>query len=626
MTKKTILPFGMWPSPISAAMISQRVRIDELQWSEDGSSILYLEQRGDQGTLYEQPLNDARREMTDGFNVRGGIGYGGGEFTAAGGALIFTNRNGQLFRRSLAYGRPHPITPPFGAAAAPALSPDGRWVMYVHSDGQTDGIALVESGGDEWPQQLVRGADFYMQPVWHPAGQWIAWVEWDHPNMPWDGTRLMLARAAGSPPQLSNVAQIAGGDEVAVCQPRFSPDGRFLTYLEGNGEWERLVLYNLKSGTRTTLVEGDGFTISTPAWVQGIHSYGWSHTGQRIFYLRNFAGTTTLWQVELAGGQSTQIDTAPYTWLSQLAVSPLRDELAFMASAGNQPARLVRWDGHSLHTLARTDPESLDPASLTLPQDITWQAPDGTTVHGLYYPPFSEKFTGGGLPPAIVNIHGGPTSAATTTYSSEACYFTSRGYAYLEVNYRGSTGYGRSYMRALYDHWGHYDSEDAAFGAKALIDQRLADPKRLVIKGGSAGGFTVLNVLVHRPGTFKAGLCLYGVSNLFNLAMDTHKFEARYTDKLVGVLPETAGRYQAYSAAFHAVQIRDALAIFQGADDRVVPPSQSEEIVKALRERNIPHLYRLYPGEGHGFRRPENLLDFWQQVERFLQQNVLFSA
>jgi dipeptidyl aminopeptidase/acylaminoacyl peptidase len=272
----------------------------------------------------------------------------------------------------------------------------------------------------------------------------------------------------------------------------------------------------------------------------------------------------------------------------------------------------------------RSTAESIPPADLPSPYEIEWQSSDGETVYGIYSPPVSSRFEGIGLPPAIVLIHGGPTSAVNIGYNLEAAFFTSRGYGYLEVNYRGSTGYGRAYRNALRGNWGRLDVIDAADGAKALVAQGLADEHRLVIKGGSAGGYTVLNALIQYPGLFKAGLCSYGVSNLFTLAMDTHKFEARYTDSLVGPLPEAAQKYRDWSPVFHAEKIQDPVAIFQGEEDVVVPPSQSEEIVKALKANGVPYEYHLYPGEGHGFRKSETRKAYYEAVERFLLQYVIY--
>jgi dipeptidyl aminopeptidase/acylaminoacyl peptidase len=462
-----------------------------------------------------------------------------------------------------------------------------------------------------------------MQPVWHPGGKRIAWVEWDQPNMPWDGTRLKLAALAGDPPAISHAEVVAGDRDVPIFQPAFSPDGRWLSYIAEEGEWDRLYLLNLETGERRVLVEGG--SLARPPWVQGIRTYGWSPTSQSIYYLVNDAGFASLWRVELESGQSKRIDLGPYTWLNQIAVSPRAERVALIAEAPSIPRRIIVWDEHGVEIIRRSDPESIAAEDLPQFRAITWNAPDGTLVHGLYSPPTSSCYKSSGLPPAIILIHGGPTGSVSAGYDGDAAFFTSRGYAWLAVNYRGSTGYGRSYMLKLREHWGELDVEDAVGGAQALIDQGLADPHRIVIKGGSAGGYTVLNSLIRHPGFFKAGLCSYGVADLFTLDMATHKFEERYNATMVGELPEAAGRYQAWSPIFHADKIRDAIAVFQGSVDRVVVPEHSERIVTVLRERKVPHIYRLYEGEGHGFRRTDTLTSYYQDVERFLIEHVVFA-
>ena len=643
--QKSSSPFGLWPSPITPQLLGQAVRLENPQFDRDGRTLLWLEGRSDRGALVAQTGSEARQDLTEEQSVRGTVGYGGGEYTVGRGLVIFAERGGRLYARSLGAGQPSPITPPFGFCASPALSPDGRWVCYVFSDGKLDLLALVDTNGQQWPYQLARGADFYMQPAWHPSGKQLAWVEWNHPNMPWDGTRLMLAALSGDPPRLEQPKLVAGGPNLPVCQPLFSPDGRYLSFIVANGEWEDLTLLDLQSGALRTLVHGDGFHLCDSAWVQGMRWHGWSFDSRQMYYLRNAGGLASLWSADLESGRSIQIDTASYTWLTGLSVSPVADELAFWASAPSIPGRIVRVETQNLasqtnpdqitgagnlaslqHIVARSSGESLSPDYLPAPRPITWQAPDGTPVHGLYYPPANPNFTASGLPPAILHIHGGPTSHTAVTYSAEAAYFTSRGYAWLYVNYRGSSGYGRRYRDALRQRWGEVDVEDVAGGAQALAELGLADPGRLVIRGGSAGGYTVLNALIRYPGRFKAGVCEYGVSNLFTLAMDTHKFELRYLDSMVGPLPEASVRYHAWSPIYHAGLIRDPLAIFQGKEDKVVPPAQSEEIVAALRQNGVPHIYKLYDGEGHGFRKRETIIDYLQETERFLRQYVLFSA
>ncbi len=616
--------FGLWSSPLSAQMLGQSRRLDEVQWSQDGRSLLWLEGRSGRGVLVCQAEGEASRELTDELNVRGPVGYGGGEFTSGVDAIIFAERGGRLYRRPLGAGQARPITPPFGMCASPVLSPDGRWVLYVFSDGQNDRLGLVDAEGRDWPVQFARGADFYMNPVWHPGGEWVAWVEWDHPNMPWDGTRLKLGRAAGSPPRLTDEQVVAGGADTPVAQPLFSPDGRWLSYIVTGDEWDRLEVLDLQTMEKKVLVEGD-FHLSDLAWVQGIHSYGWSRTSQRLSYTRVLAGAFGLWSVDLAG-KSQPIECAPYTRIRQLSVSPADDSLAFIASAPSIPDRIVRMDKHGMRVVMRSQGEDIPADYFGVPQAVTWAAKDGTPVHGLYTPPTNPRFSGRGLPPVILHIHGGPSSVAPVGYSSDVLFFTTRGFGYMEVNYRGSSTYGRRYLNALRGNWGVTDTEDAAGAARALITQGLADPKRLVISGGSAGGYTVLNALAHHPGLFRAGICCFGVTDLFALARDTHKFELHYTDSLVGSLPEAGALYRERSPLTHCAKIRDALAFFQGAEDVVVPPAQTESMVQALQRAGVTSLYRLYPGEGHGFRRSETIIDYYNSALRFLEENVVYGV
>ncbi len=623
--KKQIRPYGLWPSPVSPQMLSRRIRIGEPQWDSDGKTLLWLEARAGQGTVVAQTAGDARRELNLLQSAGGGLMFGGGSFSVRDGVLLFAARDGRIYRRSLTPSQPRPITPPFGRVAAPVLSPDGRWVVYAFSDGQMDCLGLVDADGQAWPHKLAQGADFYMQPVWHPQSTYLAWVEWDHPNMAWHGARLKLARFDSQTGAVSEERIIAGDANTPVMQPEFSPDGRWLSFIRGTAEWEDLVLLDLQSGDEHVLVQGDGFMLSEPAWIQGRRFYGWHFTSNRIYYLRSQESLFTLWQGELSGGRSTQIDTGPYTFLDQLSVSPIRNEVAFIAAAPDIPSRIVRWDEDGLHTAAYSQPEMLPLEMISTPQPVQWNAEDGTAVYGNYYPPVNARYTGTGLPPAIINIHGGPTSQASLSYDGERTYFTSRGYGWLDVNYRGSTSYGRRYQTMLDGRWGDFDVEDAADGAQALVDLDLAEASQLVIRGSSAGGYTVLNSLVRYPGQYRAGICLYGIGNLFTLAMETHKFELHYNDRLIGVLPEARDKYYGWSALFHAERIRDPLALFHGSQDNAVPPAQSEEIARILQANGVPHLFQLYEGEGHGFRQEETIADYLRQTERFLQEQVLFA-
>jgi len=620
-SKKIQKAYGLWKSQITPELIAAAIRLGDSLWDTDGRTLVWREGRSGQGVLMAQPLGEAPYELSGEKNVRGGVGYGGGDFTVRHGLVIFAAKDGRLYRRPLGHGFPEPVTPEFGRLAAPQLSPGNHWVVFVHSYEGRDVLGLVDSAGKRWPDKLAEGADFYMQPAWHPSEEALAWIEWDHPNMPWDGTRLMYAVLEGDPPRIQAAQNLAGGEDIPILQPAFSPDGRYLSYVQNKGEWDQLILRDLQEGTEQVLVEGAA--LLKPAWIQGVVVQVWAPDSERIFFLQTQGGITALNVAALPSGEVSPVDMSPYTSLSQPAFSA-DGRISMAASAPTISPRIISKQRDKLTIHQRSTSESIPPKDLPTPYEINWRSSDGENVYGIYSPPTSSRYVGEGLPPAIVLIHGGPTSSISIGYDLEAAFFTSRGYGYLEVNYRGSTGYGRKYRQALRGNWGNLDVIDAAGGAQALIDQELADHSRLVIKGGSAGGYTVLNTLIRFPGLFKAGLCSYGVTNLFTLAMDTHKFEERYTDSLVGPLPDAAEKYRAWSPVFHAEKIQDPVAIFQGEEDKVVPPNQSEEIVKALKANGVPHEYHLYPGEGHGFRKSETRRKYYEAIERFLMQYVIF--
>jgi len=631
LTAKTLRQFGLWDSPIQPQSLAQGLRLSDVAWDSDGETLVWLEGRSDRGVLVCARAGEAPRDLTPELSVRARVGYGGGDFTVAGGHVYFVASTGRLYRQPLEPGPAVPLTPEFGQAASPAVSPDGRWLLFVHHYEGADGLAVVDVAGQGWPQKLVFGDDFYMQPCWHPDGDRIAWISWNHPHMPWDGTTLKLAtlRTGGSElPTARDIQTLAGGEDVAIFQPEFSPDGRYLAYVSDETGWGNLYLYDLVDGSHQALT-ADEAEIGGPAWAQGLRTYGFSPDGGMLYYLRSRAGVRRLWAYSLPEGKAQVLPAQEtYTWLEQIAVSPRRETLALIASSATMPSRAITWHAvgqEPVRVWRRSAAENVPPQDLSTPQSLSWKAPDGTEVHGLYYPPHSNAFESTGLPPAIVLIHGGPTAQSTASYDAQAQFFATRGYAVLRVNYRGSTGYGKAYMAALRGNWGVYDVEDAVGGARHLSKTGLADPDKLVIMGGSAGGYTVLQGLVTHPGFFKAGVCLYGVSNLFTLAADTHKFEERYLDSMVGPLPEASARYRERSPIFFADQIVDPVGVFQGEIDRVVPKAQSDEIVASLRARGVPHVYHVYEGEGHGWRKSETVEDFYQRVEGFLRQYVLFA-
>jgi dipeptidyl aminopeptidase/acylaminoacyl peptidase len=617
------IPFGLWRSPIAPTMIGSAARLNDLQFSPDGNFLVWSQSQDGKTCLLAQQGKDAPIDLSGEFNPRGAVGYGGGEFFAGKSGIVFADRDGRLYAKAYATGLPKALTPGFGGCASPVLSSDETFVVFVHSYEGRDVLAAVESQGKAWPKILTQGADFYMHPALSPDGSRLAWVEWDHPNMPWDGARLMIACLDAKELRLSEITQLAGDENQAVFQPIFSPDGTKLAWLQNSAEFDDLVVFDLQSGQRDCLLKNEN--LLPPAWVQGIRVLAWSADSSQIFYLENHLGSLVLKKISLETKVSQLIATPPYTLLEQIAVSS-RGEIGLIGQSAALAPRILVFSEGQERVAARSLPDAIPEEYFSAAQSVQWTSSDGVEVHGLYYPPANPDFSAEGAPPMITFIHGGPTSQSQNGFSLDCAFFTSRGYAFLMVNYRGSTGYGRAYRDALRNNWGKLDLQDAIEGSQAMVDRGLADPGKLVIKGSSAGGYTVLNALAHHPGFFKAGICMYGVSNLFLLEMETHKFEEHYNKSLVGSLPETAEKFYAWSPVFHAEKIRDALAVFQGDLDVVVPPSQSEAIVRQLKANGVPYIYKLYEGEGHGFRKKENLTDFYETVDQFLKQNVIFSV
>jgi dipeptidyl aminopeptidase/acylaminoacyl peptidase len=621
--------FGLWDSPISPLSLGRGITLADVAWDSDGS-LVWREGRSDRGVLVvKAPGEQAPRDLNSELSVRAKVGYGGGDFCAGHGNVYFAEaESGRIFRQPTRAGVAQPVTPAFGAAAAPTLSPDGQWLIYVHTYEGTDRVAIVDSQGIKWPDQLVSGDDFYMQPRWHPGGTQVAWIAWKHPNMPWDGTYLRQGKLefpAGGLPIINETQTIAGDENTSIFQPEYSPDGRWLAYVSDESGWWQLYLYDLQSGTHRQLTH-EPAEHGMPAWVQGLRVYAFSPDSHSIYFIRNSLGRNSLWRVEIVSGQMEQLPLGlGYTSLEQIALSP-SGKLGLIASGAGIPQRLVVLDpAGETQVVARATSEEIDPQVYSPAEAIEWTGMDGGRAYGLFYPPHNPGFQGEGLPPLVIDVHGGPTSQVKATFLPRAQFFTSRGYAVLVVNYRGSTGYGREYRNALRGNWGIYDVQDSVSGAQHLAAQGRVDGGRVVIMGGSAGGFTVLKALEDFPGFFKAGLCLYGVSNQFTLVADTHKFEERYSDTLLGPLPQAAEVYRERSPEFFCDQIQDPIAIFQGEDDVVVPRSQSDRVVASLQRRGIPHEYHLYPGEGHGFRKSETIADFYEAVDKFLKQHVIYA-
>lgn len=665
---RTKRAYGLWSSPIGADVVSGSARLGDVAWDGASGLLVWSESSQGHGTLFAAGP-DGPRQVTTGLNVRGRLGYGGGEFVLFDGTVYFAADEGRLYRQSLTRDDARPITPAFGAAASPAVHPTGRFVAYVHSVDDVDRIALVDSEGKGWPHIIAEGADFYMHPTWSKDGTMLAWVSWDFPDMPWDDSTLYVARfdeSAAGGPKLADVRAVAGSgargatggesgagagpDGISVMQPLFSPDGRLLAYISDETGFWQIHVYDWNTDRHIQITDGP-YEHGVPAWIQGQRCYGFTPDGRSLYFLRNDKGWHTLWRGDLYNGGE---NVAPrfvsvggldeYAVMTQIAVGA--DRVAFIGTGPDVPPRVVVAElagepagaetepeakpgtdapfPRALHVLRRSQAENFVPGLISRPEPFSWPAPDGTEVHGLYYPPANPRFEGKGAPPAVVSIHGGPTSQSVPEFNGKAQFFTSRGYGFADINYRGSTGFGRAYRNKLLGNWGVVDVEDALGAGRRLAESGMADGERLVIMGSSAGGFTALLALAEAPGFFRAAIDMYGVADLFGLAMDTHKFESRYTDLLVGELPEAAAAYRARSPLYRADKIRDAVAVFQGSEDPVVPKSQSDAIVDALRRNGTPCEYYVYEGEGHGFRRKDTVQAVYNAIDKFLRRHVVF--
>ena len=611
MSEKKIAPYGSWKSPITSDLIvSGAVGLGELAF--DGEDIYWIESRPSEGgrsVIVHRAEDGKTSDITPPpFNARTRVHeYGGGAYTVSEGTIYFSNFADQRLYRQVEGGAPEPLTSGENLYYADGVIDRSRnriiAVREDHTEGVRDAINTLvtidlASGQSD---TIVSGNDFYSTPRLSPDGKRLAWLTWNHPNMPWDGTELWVANL-NEDGSLSAQELVAGGESESIFQPEWSPDGVLHFVSDRTGWWN---LYRWNEGRAELLYEMKA-EFGAPQWGFRMSTYAFE-SASRIICAFNEQGTWQLARLDTESRELEQIET-PYTEINNVRAG--EGKVLFCGGSPTEPLAVVRLDlaTKKLDVLRRSTDIQIDEDYLSAARPIEFPTENGLTAHGFYYAPKNRDYEApeDERPPLLVMSHGGPTSAATTTLKLSIQYWTSHGIGVLDVNYGGSTGYGRAYRERLNGQWGVVDVDDCVNGARYLVERGLADGDRLIIRGGSAGGYTTLAALTFRD-EFKAGASYYGISDLEALEEDCHKFESRYNTSLIGPYPEREDLYKARSPIHFAERLSCPIILFQGLEDKVVPPNQSEMMYEAVRAKGIPVAYVPFEGEQHGFRKAENI-------------------
>jgi dipeptidyl aminopeptidase/acylaminoacyl peptidase/uncharacterized protein (DUF2132 family) len=599
-------PFGSWVSPVTADLIvGESIRLGQL--GVLGSDIFWTEGRPqEQGrnVLVWRSEDGRMNDLTPApLNVRSRVHeYGGGAFTLGRKAGFFVNDADQQVWRLRNGEAPHALTAAAGMRHADIeIDAHHKRLVCVREDHTGPGeavtalVAISLASGAQ--QVLVEGHAFFSNPRVSPDGRSLAWLSWDHPAMPWDGTTLWLAALAADG-TLGPARAIAGGASESIFQPSWSPRGELFFVSDRSGWWN---LYRLRADDgQLQALQPMEAEFGQPQWAFAMSRYGFDARGRIVCSVtRN--GRSVLALLDAEAGRFEPIET-PFCSIHELQVG---DGFAvFLGATETAAEAVIRFDlARGTHEVLRSTTRStLDAALVSTAEAISFPTEHGLIAHAFFYPPANPRFHGpdGERPPLIVVGHGGPTGSTNAAFRLAYQYWTSRGFAIVDVNYGGSSGYGRAYRERLNGAWGVVDVDDAINAARFLIERGDVDAQRVVIRGASAGGYTTLSALSFRS-FFKAGASHYGIGDLEALVRDTHKFESRYLDTLIGPYPSPV--YRERSPIHHTDRLASPMILFQGAEDKAVPPAQAEAMFEAVRAKGLPVAYLLFEGEQHGFRR-----------------------
>ncbi len=628
MTKPTIAPYGEWDSPFPISLLTAGiVTLGEIR-ARDGVRWWLEGRSGEKGrqVLVRRNADGLETRLTpEGFNARTRVHeYGGGAYVVDSDLTIVSDFDTGRLNRIGTAGDLTPLTPEQAWRFADLVVDRQRNRLLAiredhepetlerHGEAENSLVAIDLDSGEV--TVLVSGADFIAAPRPSPAGGQLAWLEWSHPNLPWDGTALRLAEVAADG-SVGEATTVAGSATDWIAQPRWSPDGVLHFVAEPDG-W--MNIQRLVDGRSEHVAELEA-EFAPPDWLFGWSSFAFLPDGSIVAIGRS-GGQDRLYRLGPKLGIADVID-GPFTEMASLAVDG--EKVILRGASPTSPPAIVELDPATGVTsmLRESMSTTFDPADIAVARTVEFPTTGDRTAFGLFYPPHNTAFRGpdGDLPPLVVTSHGGPTASATAAFQVTTQLFTSRGFAVLDVDYGGSTGYGRDYRKRLEGEWGVVDLDDCVNGARGLVAEGLVDGERLAIRGGSASGYTTLCAVTFSE-TFQAGTSYFGIGDLETFIAQTHKFESRYLDRLVGPYPERKDLYRDRSPLNFAGQISCPVLILQGAEDRIVPPAQAEQIVDALWEKKLPHAYLLFPGEDHGFRAAETIVRSFEAELSFYGQ------